>query len=770
MLAIAKLFFKNNKKILIWISTFLVLFFIDFDVSFAIDTDNEELIEKANFIIGLLNIVMKIVSAIMSVMTAFVSLFLQPTWVNGTFINLDLYLKEIWRLVANTVYVIFAFLLIIIAFANIIGKGQDKFALKQALPKFIVWVLIVPASWFIVQFMISISWILTVSALTLPFDTFQNSNPQTFWAFSKTEENGRQPLLESKICVKYVINLWEVANGEEAIQCKDDVVGDDGNATTPDEDARVTVSEILFWAPWNQADNGQSIYSIIGLYTYGIIGIEELDNLDWTQIASGSVTGIFAFLWKIVFSLVFVVVYFVLLIALFFALFVRILRIWIFMMLSPLFGLMYFFWKGVDKFSFKEFFALIMTPVYVGLALSFWFLFMMVASHWLKNISWTTDTSENTPLQLWLFEVDIQWSINESWLSLVDGQGEEKTNDILKSFKWLGWALWEMIVMIFGIGMFWIAVMAALKQSEITKAVIQPIEQFWNQVWKLAASAPMYAPIIPTGKGMTSAAGVWNLASRWFAEASNYRVKEGQKLWEKFGFLDGTWTTAISTASQQAKNNIKSYNSESQEFTDEIKKATFIDWATLDTLSSNNDYLELMNKALEKIWNEFRPSKGNKSDIAEALRIIDDHNEKVWWKGVFSDIESKWRTRLDNNEVERSIQEWIANRKSWNQTNDSETTRAISGIRLDTFNTIELKADGNLKTIDEANIWSTEKQVLTQLETAIKELSDEERTENKVRDMLLENRDFTNTEAMDAVIKYFMDKNIILNNPNSSDS
>jgi hypothetical protein len=62
--------------------------------------------------------------------------------------------------------------------------------------------------------------------------------------------------------------------------------------------------------------------------------------------------------------------------------------------------------------------------------------------------------------------------------------------------------------MLFGIGMLWIAVMAALRQSEITKAAVEPIAQFGNQVGKLAAQAPMYAPIIPTGKGMTSAVGI----------------------------------------------------------------------------------------------------------------------------------------------------------------------------------------------------------------------------------------------------------------------
>ncbi|USN59058.1 MAG: hypothetical protein H6767_03045 [Candidatus Peribacteria bacterium] len=79
-------------------------------------------------------------------------------------------------MVSNIIYFIFAFLLIWIAFMNIIGKEGDTYQLKTALPKFIVGVLIVPFSWFFVQFVLSLSAILTASALTLPSDTFPDYN------------------------------------------------------------------------------------------------------------------------------------------------------------------------------------------------------------------------------------------------------------------------------------------------------------------------------------------------------------------------------------------------------------------------------------------------------------------------------------------------------------------------------------------------------------------------------------------------------------------
>jgi len=58
--------------------------------------------------------------AILAIVTSFISIFLYPGWVNGTMFGLQDYLKEIWILVSNVVYFVFAGILIVIAFMNII--------------------------------------------------------------------------------------------------------------------------------------------------------------------------------------------------------------------------------------------------------------------------------------------------------------------------------------------------------------------------------------------------------------------------------------------------------------------------------------------------------------------------------------------------------------------------------------------------------------------------------------------------------------------------
>lgn len=535
-------FFSKYRKGFVFLMFLTVLFFLDFDISFAADEADPSASEK--WVIAV-NAIYKIVAWIMWILTAFVSLFLQPEWVNGTFIDLDLYMREIWIFVSNIVYFIFAFLLIFIAFANIIWVGKDKFGLKQALPKFFVGILIVPFSWFIVQFMISLAGVLTVWALTLPYEMFKDRAAEfPVYSFGEEDASDSESLAEATICTDYVIHFgdtppeiraWNVTEQEfEAgaqIQRNDPIYCRQSEAEKP---------KILDILAGKQIGGKESVYSIISLYTFGLIGMEKMDNLEWATFTEWFVTTMVSLFAKLGLGLVFLIVYFVLLIALFFALFIRILRIWIYIMLSPFFWLVYFFGKSSDwalaKFNFMTFFKLTMVPVYVSLALSFWFMFMLVASNGLQNQAQTNDTDKIAPLQVWIIQIEITGNIFETGDALAN---EEANNLMAKmfSFKGLGWALWETIVLLFWIWVLWVAVMAALRSSEITEAVVKPIYDFGTQVWQLAAKAPMYAPIIPTWSGGMSAATAMSVGKQGISYAEwmpNQNASEF--IWNKWWF------------------------------------------------------------------------------------------------------------------------------------------------------------------------------------------------------------------------------------------
>ena len=145
---------KTHKKVLFFIIFFLGSFLLTGDIAFAEWEWADPVVsqETTDTIIRVLNGILVGAASILWVATSFVTIFIYPGWTNGTMFGLQDYLKEIWILVSNVVYFIFAFILIGIAFMNIIWKGEWNWELKQAMPKFIVWVLMVPFSWFFVQF------------------------------------------------------------------------------------------------------------------------------------------------------------------------------------------------------------------------------------------------------------------------------------------------------------------------------------------------------------------------------------------------------------------------------------------------------------------------------------------------------------------------------------------------------------------------------------------------------------------------------------------
>jgi hypothetical protein len=79
----------------------------------------------------------------------------------------------------------------------------------------------------------------------------------------------------------------------------------------------------------------------MSIYSYGILKIDELDTINEANLQS--VKSIADLIFKIAFDILFIAVYLLLMIALLLALFVRGVRLWVYMMLSPAFGLLYFF-------------------------------------------------------------------------------------------------------------------------------------------------------------------------------------------------------------------------------------------------------------------------------------------------------------------------------------------------------------------------------------------------------------------------------------------
>ena len=455
--------------------------------------------------------------------TSFITIFLYPGWVNGSLFGLQDYFKDIWILISNVVYFIFAGVLIVLAFMNIVWKWEGNWELKQALPKFIVGVLIVPFSWFFVQFILSITSILTVWVLTLPYDTFKD-RPELSTALDPS-------IASQQMCTDLIIDLkWDWGKW---VALSDVVKNTDSESSIGFPDSLrcdtswefwwvATIKEILEGTRWGEWLKN-SVFWITNIYTYWILRIQNLNEINEKDIAWW-IKEIADLLFKIIFDLLFVVIYLLLMVALFLALFVRVVRLWIYMMLSPAFWLLYFFgkssegvWSDNAKFSIKEFVSLALVPVYVSAALAFWLVFILVA--WSGIEKWQEE-SKNT-LEAWGFSITIIWAFAET---------SEKS------------VIWKLIVKIFWLVILWLAVMAALRSSETTRAVVEPIAAFWKSVWELAAKAPTYAPIIPTGWPWSKSMSVTWLASAGSRIEQSFRW-EAQSRWSDFAdrILPNQW-------------------------------------------------------------------------------------------------------------------------------------------------------------------------------------------------------------------------------------
>lgn len=642
---------------MLYTAIFLWFFLISSESIFA---TNDPILseEDSKRVVDILNGIITWAAALMWMITSFITMFLYPGWTNGTLFWLQEYLKEIWILISNVVYFIFAFILIAIAFMNIIGKWEWTWELKQAMPKFIVWVLIVPFSWFFVQFLLSISAILTVWVLTLPYDSFGNKD-----LFIQAMEN--KEFWGKKICKDVIISFNQDFWDQNTSQLGEDASDLDENIKCKweDDSGKVTIKELITWLDeWGNpsadaAGLQNSIFWVISIYSYGILAIDELDTINQDQLET--VTSIADLIFKIVFDILFIVVYLLLMIALLLALFVRWVRLWIYMMLSPAFGLLYFFSKGSEwfwdtweKFNIKEFISLALVPVYVSAALAFGLVFIMVAAEWIKVNSDEPDT-----LKAWWFSLTLVWAHGE--------KSDDGTQD--------GTIIGKLIVEIFWVVILWIAVMSALWASKTTKAIVDPIAAFWKSVWDLAAKAPTYAPIIPTWSGKWMwVAGLQTFGSNiawWIDQKAKQRGTD---------FAQGVTNTDETTRNYQNSNNVPittEANSAS-----EIKKLIWY-WDSTK-LANNPSWLESLAKNLDKVKNDGKYWFNDTKKADEMIKALKNANwNPAEVRRILAELDKiakdptnsllGWAWIVTASEVDKFMWIWVNSEKTSNSANSS---------------------------------------------------------------------------------------------------
>lgn len=667
-------YLTKNRRTIITILFALVYIYWSIDNSFAGEGDTPGITNASkdnNWLVLVLNSILKMASMLLWMLTFLIWLFLNPEWTSWSFLGLLDPLKTMWILISNIVYFVFAFLFIWIAFMNIIWKWEN-YQLKQAIPKFIVWILIVPFSWFIVQFVVSLSNILTITVLTLPYDTFK-------WTDFFSDEK-----LESiKFCDRYKFEMWETKVNEKwEIQLPITCIWNQEGVSLKD---------------FVSAEDSKTIYGIISFYTYWVMSLDS----QWAifQQDLKTINNIINLSVKLIFDMIFVLVYLILLVALALALFVRWVMLWLFAMFSPVFWLLYFFkkpWEWFWEWSSKSFnilqmVKLAMVPVYVAWALSFWLLFIFIAWNWIdKAPSDAALKMKNWEASIWKVTFEItDWSI---W---------DQNSPSKKLINWFQNTLWQLLLQLLWLWILWMAVMAALHSSEITNSVTHPIAEFGKSIWDLIKKAPTYAPILPGWISAEWLKRMWTMPGNAIEKTIANKVSPFQEKVDR-----AFWVETIS--SRDIANLREKWStldaSELPEIQGELRKMAGTYWTSDKQFQS---LLKEFNDKLKNIeWWKFH--KDDKKPIFDNTWKLTDDWVRLLYENQSSSSRSDAQWAINGNYATKVLYKWW---DSSHITSTTSPTQPISWVILNN-NTVNIPAlnswtSSSINITREAWTWAT---------------------------------------------------------------
>lgn len=478
-----------------------------------------------NDAIQLFNALLGVLSVIVSPAIILASWLMSPDWTSGDLFGLRDPMHKMWIVVSNIVYFVYAIILIMIALATIFGK--DNFNYKVMLPKLALGAILVPFTWWFVQWTISLSAVVTAQVITIPYETLGKTNSK--WVDEKIiPKNYYTSTLEKW--------KWSEKMSETAEQSNTDCSTNKNDCISPKE----------MFEKWG------GMYSSLMIYAYDIFKLSSVKEISGTLNAVKTAGQLLneLIIWAIMF-----LVFGILVMALIAMLALRAIKLWMYAIFSPLFTLHFvagkeLFGKWTEGFDIKEFIGLCFVPAVVGLVLSFWLVVVSsikmpatektngcnegnatvtitngrYVSWWCKIMSlfgnpnnrimrWirvdektqakyavnVIEVAGMTYVYEWptkLGKTDIVAWANSAWNALDAGGGI------------FGTIILDIIALIF----IWMAFMAGKWVSKAVEVAVQPFEDLGKKIGWMAASIPKYTPLpIPGGSIYGAQKAVWQL-------------------------------------------------------------------------------------------------------------------------------------------------------------------------------------------------------------------------------------------------------------------
>ncbi|MCB9806556.1 hypothetical protein H6768_01410 [Candidatus Peribacteria bacterium] len=196
-------FFQNipYKKIFLFGLVFCVSY------SFAAnDPQNDS--DLVRGIVQVLNFIFTVITFLLTPAVILAGWLLSPDWTMGDFFGLRPYFIQVWVLVSNLTYIIFALMLLYMAVMQIFS-GESNYAFKKKLPRFLVGILIVPFTWLIVSWTLSFANQAVAAVLSIPSGAIARMQ-------DPTDENDKGFFHKRTIPTKFILDFGEDAPGASA--------------------------------------------------------------------------------------------------------------------------------------------------------------------------------------------------------------------------------------------------------------------------------------------------------------------------------------------------------------------------------------------------------------------------------------------------------------------------------------------------------------------------------------------------------------------------
>ncbi|EKD29290.1 MAG: hypothetical protein ACD_78C00454G0004 [uncultured bacterium (gcode 4)] len=580
-------------------------------------------------LIDVYNMGIELLSIIITPLIMLAGWLLSPDWTFGEIFWLRPILHQLWIFISNIVYVIFGFILVSIAFANIFGAGWAEYEMKKMLPKLVAGILIVPFTWFIVSAVLSVSNILTASVIQLPVATINQAGSAKIKEF-----------FDAKAVIPRNMTVDLTGSGawwtlKKQMDCEGETKG---------SAKCITISELL-------SDANGGAYNLLTAYAYGIFNIDKYKDITESQINKKLIVKTWDILKKITFGIIFFIVFGVLVIAIVYALLTRAMMLWMFAIFSPLFALNFVLAGGkskalekLGKLDIKHFISLAMVPVYVSAALSFGLMFLSLVMN--PSVDGNAKQTSKDGTQTFTM-----WQITLTTI------GDPNMADNLGTGFRTGQGVLSTVILGFlALAILWMAVMAALSADEITGHAVEPIANFGKSVGELAVKAPQYIPLKLPGmdKGV-SIHGMQTIGSNIKTNFETKSQKSGQEFSDKlFG------KNELTNASRELTTKINNLGGQNinKDVINDVKDI-LKQWGDAKTLSENGITRDAIAAFANKIGIK---EVGDLTNQAQMAKIIGDIDHKLETDSKFVGISPdwiltgrRWNARLTPDELKQFI-------------------------------------------------------------------------------------------------------------------